>query len=450
MTMTAAPRGRHALRQPAGSRQLRLRRADLVALVGVTLLAAAAGLLVARQPILAFVVAALPGAVILSLRPKITAIMLGLSLPFAQNVAGGSVGVNVALSDLLLVVLFATVVIDTALTRDWGVVAALRPVALPVGQYVAIMLVILAAHFGPETVLKTGQRLELFVAPLLVGAYLARRNHVVPLLKAYIFSATLLAIIWPGVIEGHDVFGIQKNPAGQFMANAILLLVAVKQVRPLLPALPVLVIGLLFTQSRGAILSVAVGLFLIVLFQPGRNRGRVVALLVPLVLSTFVGYRLLPKEAQERTITYRAGEETSGARAIEIRQEYREDANLLIRSNPHFGVGVGQYRAGESRDGTETTDPHQVLLLQAAEGGWPLALSFVGLTAGTVVVAMRLRRRSELAATALAVNAAIVSHGFVDVYWVRATPVLGWLLLGMAVALQETTPHPQHREPRRD
>jgi hypothetical protein len=25
-----------------------------------------------------------------------------------------------------------------------------------------------------------------------------------------------------------------------------------------------------------------------------------------------------------------------------------------------------------------------------------------------------------------------VAHGLVDVYWVRGTPILGWLLVGMA------------------
>jgi hypothetical protein len=25
-------------------------------------------------------------------------------------------------------------------------------------------------------------------------------------------------------------------------------------------------------------------------------------------------------------------------------------------------------------------------------------------------------------------------HGLVDIYWVRGTPVLGWLLVGMALA----------------
>jgi hypothetical protein len=33
---------------------------------------------------------------------------------------------------------------------------------------------------------------------------------------------------------------------------------------------------------------------------------------------------------------------------------------------------------------------------------------------------------------AAAVLLATVAHGLVDVYWVRGTPVLGWLLVGMA------------------
>jgi hypothetical protein len=46
---------------------------------------------------------------------------------------------------------------------------------------------------------------------------------------------------------------------------------------------------------------------------------------------------------------------------------------------------------------------------------------------------VRRRKYSPWAGPALALQAAILTHGLVDVYWVRGTPVIGWLLVGMAL-----------------
>jgi membrane-bound metal-dependent hydrolase YbcI (DUF457 family) len=72
--------------------------------------------------------------------------------------------------------------------------------------------------------------------------------------------------------------------------------------------------------------------------------------------------------------------------------------------------------------------------LEAAEGGYVFAASFVLLIAGTAFALWRLRR-FELAPVAAAVLLATVAHGLVDVYWVRGTPVLGFLLVGMVCGL---------------
>jgi hypothetical protein len=41
-------------------------------------------------------------------------------------------------------------------------------------------------------------------------------------------------------------------------------------------------------------------------------------------------------------------------------------------------------------------------------------------------------RQVDVAPAAAAVLLATVAHGLVDIYWVRGTPVLSWLLVGMA------------------
>ena len=75
-----------------------------------------------------------------------------------------------------------------------------------------------------------------------------------------------------------------------------------------------------------------------------------------------------------------------------------------------------------------------MLLLQAAEGGYLLAASFVLLIAGSFLALFRMRR-IDVAAVAAGVLLSTVAHGLVDVYWVRGTPVLGWLLVGMVCGL---------------
>ena len=75
-----------------------------------------------------------------------------------------------------------------------------------------------------------------------------------------------------------------------------------------------------------------------------------------------------------------------------------------------------------------------MLLLQAAEGGYVLAAAFVLLILGSVLALYRMRA-VELAPAAAAVLVATFAHGLVDVYWVRVTPVLSWLLVGMVCGL---------------
>jgi hypothetical protein len=151
-------------------------------------------------------------------------------------------------------------------------------------------------------------------------------------------------------------------------------------------------------------------------------------------LVALVAYALLPVSLQNRLTTFTPGTTSTAAYSLHIRQEYVSDAERLIGKHPIAGIGVGNYFAGDPQKLTAATDPHNVLLLQAAEGGYGFAASFVILIAG---VAFVLRRMVgvETAAAAAGVLLATVAHGLVDVYWVRGTPLLGWLLVGTACAL---------------
>jgi hypothetical protein len=366
---------------------------------------------------------------------KMAAVLLGASIPEIQDVTGGHIGLHVAASDVVLVLVAARLIADTVVSqRRLGILGAVRPVRAAFVQYGWLILVLLVLHFGFGSAVKSVQRLELLVLPLLAGVFLAlRRDHML-VLRAYVLAATLLAVVWP-VLNSHGLAGqFDKNTTGQLVACAILLLVAVRGLRRLLICMPLLVLGLALTASRGSVLAVAVGVAVLSVMLGGRSRQMLIARTVMILVLGVVVYQFLPGDVTAHLTDFSGAGSSSNAYNIDIRYQYDHDAEALIAAHPWTGIGVGNYLAGSAADGTQTTDPHDVILLEAAEGGYLFAASFLLLIGGAALALWRLRR-VELAPAAAAVLLATVAHGLVDVYWVRGLPVLGFLLVGMVCGL---------------
>jgi hypothetical protein len=366
---------------------------------------------------------------------KMAAVLLGASIPEIQDVTGGHIGLHVAASDVVLVLVAARLIADTVVSqRRLGILRAVRPVRAAFLQYGWLILFLLVLHFGFGSAVKSVQRLELFVLPLLAGVFLAlRRDHML-VLRAYVLAATLLAVVWP-VLNSHGLAGqFDKNTTGQLVACAILLLVAVRGLRRLLICMPLLVLGLALTASRGSVLAVAVGVAVLSVMLGGRSRQMLIARTVMILVLGVVVYQFLPGDVTAHLTDFSGAGSSSNAYNIDIRYQYDHDAEALIAAHPWTGIGVGNYLAGSAADGTQTTDPHDVILLEAAEGGYLFAASFLLLIGGAALALWRLRR-VELAPAAAAVLLATVAHGLVDVYWVRGLPVLGFLLVGMVCGL---------------
>jgi hypothetical protein len=357
-------------------------------------------------------------------RPLAPLLALGAAIPITHSLTGGRGGFNLAISDVLLVLIGGALVVQSLTARAVPAVRALRPIAPVLVQYGAVMIALLPFHLGVVDLAKSAQRFELFVLPLIVGAYAAIHGRHVRVLQAYVLATSAIALVWPV----HS-FGMQKNPTGQLIANAILLLIGMRSLRRFLPLLVVLIPGLFLTGSRGAILAAVVGVAVILAVQGLRPRV-VLTRVVPLLGAAIVAFVFLPLGLQQRLTTYSAGVNTPAQYALHIRQQYSADAKRLIRAHPWVGVGVGNYLAGDFYRGTLAEDPHDVLLLQAAEGGYLLAISFVILTAGVALAVFRMREL-EIAAAVAGVFVATFVHGLFDIYWVRGTPVLAWLLVGM-------------------
>jgi len=397
-------------------------------LVGVAALATAAlaGYVIFHEPLfVAAVFCVLPLLVWFLARPGPAIVLLGATLPITYSITGGSGGVNLAPSDLILAFLAAAIFFEAVAHDGSPPALALRPLKRPLLQYSAFLVALFVVHLGVHDALQTAQRFELFLVPLLVGAVAALRDRHVTVLKAYVIGACVLAAAWP---FAHGLG--QKNPVGQMIANAILLVVGLKTLSRLTPLLLVLVPGLVLTGSRGAILATALGALVMLALQDSRARA-IAARLSVIAVVAFLTYAILPVSLQDRLTTFVPGTGSKGAYALTVRQHYAHDAYHLISTHPFLGVGVGNYLAGSLNLDTVTNDPHDVLLLQAAEGGYLFAVSFV-LLIGGVLLQLRRMKETELAAVAAGVLVATLVHGLLDVYWVRGTPILGWLLVGMA------------------
>lgn len=427
---------RRPLRMPISDRAIsrRLREGALAVVIGGATAAAVAYAPVPRIILLLLAAGLLVTLVVFAL-PTLAAVLLGVSIPEIQDVTGGHLGVHVAASDVVLVLLGARLLMDGAVRQRLPAIRALRPVGLPVVQYAWLIGVLLVLHLSLGSTLKSAQRLELFALPLLVGAFIAlRREHMI-VLRGYVFATTLLAVAWP-VLNSTGALGSQfdKNPVGQMIVGAILLLLAVRGLRRLLWCMPLLLIGLGLTASRGAILGLVVGIGVISLAYGSGGRRILIARTFAIVVTAGIVYLFLPASITSRITNYSAGFTSRSSIALYYRQIYARDAEQLIAAHPWTGVGVGNYLAGTASNLTLVSDPHDVILLEAAEGGYIFAASFILLVVGAAFVLFRLRR-VELAAAAGGVLIATVAHGMVDVYWVRGTPVLGWLLVGMVCGL---------------
>lgn len=407
----------------------------VVTVAGVALVSLFIGRLAATAPARAITVALVPAAMLAVTAPRLLALLAVATLPFDVDILAGRVpGLHVGPSDFLLAVTLVAVA-GLLLYRPEARarLAALRPLAGPFWIYAGVLAVLLAAHPDLTSVINSAQRLELTVLPAVVAAVVLDAAGIRRAMQLFVVSATVLAVLW--VVLGHGstgdtVLGIQKNPAGQFMTDAILVLLAAPRLQALRFCLPLLAAGLLFTQSRGGILALAVGMVVLVLFQfPGR---RVVLLgaVSSVVVAAGLALAVLPADAQRRFSDVRA----TTSYSVDQRVHYREDALQTFSAHRGLGVGVGHYLSGSEEKGTLANDPHNVLLLEAAEGGLPLLLAFALLSLIPLVVVYRRARRAEWGLAALAVQASLLTHAQVDVYWVRSTPVIGWLLLGAALA----------------
>lgn len=393
--------------------------------------------------------AALPLVVVAFCRPQIPLALGVAALPLMLDVVGGAVHLTAA--DVLMTFALAAALPVLLLRADWAERARdagpLLAAALPFTTWLALVTV---HHGGLTNAAKTGQYYQLFLVPLLLGAMVIEKKSARVALTGFVASAVLVALLW-ATTQGHFSFAQNKNPSGQIMTDAIILTLALAPswLWRLVALLPLLA-GLGFTQSRGAILAAGVGVGVLLALRGLGSWRKTVAAVLPLLVGVLIGWQLLPEDVQSRATDFSSGSAgttlgslTSAQYTLRIREVYRANGWKLVNSNPVFGVGPGNYTTGAPGSPYRNTDPHDLIIRTAGDSGYPGLVAFGILVVATAVLVLRRRNINRFAVIAIAMQAALITHGFFDVYWVRTTPVIGWLLVGMALNRRLDEPREQ-------
>lgn len=368
-------------------------------------------------------------------KPAVAAVLAVATLPFPLDVLPG-LGVTVAASDLFTVTAITGWAL-TALLRPGREAApgvldlpprCVRPLALGLLAYAVTATTTAVLHPSGPALVTGVQRAELVLGGLLLGGGLVRAGRLGLAIEGYLAGASVLAAATFVQGGGETVLGIQKNPAGGFIVAGLLIALVLRPPRWFL-YLPVLALGAVFAESRGALIGLAAGVGLTVLVVRYGGRSKALAGAGGVALLGYVAYLNLPSAARTRLLN------TSGSSdyAIRYRQEFQTDALDTFRAHPWGGVGIGNYTGGPRQPGI--TDPHQVVYLQLAEGGVPLLVGFLLLCAVGIWACVRAARAVPLAVAALAVQVSTLTHALGDIYWVRGTPVLAYVLIGATLAV---------------
>jgi hypothetical protein len=397
----------------------------LLALAGVALLALVLAYEVPDRPQLALGAAALllvAGFVLSAPALLLAAVYATVFLPW--RVGPGSLQMSVCDAVTLLAMLAALPYVP------WRK-RALHQVLAGLAIYLGILVVVVASHPTRRAEFEFAHRAVLFGGTVLIGAAVAHRHQVASSLKALVSSSVIISFgaiystLTTGLQPGYP-FGINKNLAGSLLAITIVLLVAapgrtgirwswIRHIRILC------IVGLLATQSRGAILAVvAVTAIYALRHRSARRRAPLFFLTVALVLIG-VSFVTLRNEYIDNP----------QFNAIDTRTVAFDDAiNNVWLVHPITGAGLRYFQANDSADYI-TAGVHNIVLAELSEGGVIALLGLIVLLWNTVRVVMR--RRDTIGEAAFLILVCQILFGMTDIFWVAGSLSLAMLIVGIAI-----------------
>lgn len=370
---------------------------------------------------------------------SLLALLIGLTVvSLTVSIAGRPL----SLTDLLLVpVLFVLV-----FSRE----RAKLPTPFFLVSLLYLLWCTLALGWAPDLAQSAGtlvQYVEFFFLVPLAFIYVRTLRGVVAIVNAYIFSATVLAVLAVAFAVATRTFSYlffldyQKNVLGAFAANAIVLaagmMILAKGSRGLYVAAIVLnAAALFFSSSRGSMLGLIVG-FVVFLLLIRRIRY---GIMLTIAGSTFVWiYSQLIDPAASSTLTDFSADSSAGSRWM-----IWDHAVGFITQSPWIGQGVGSYLIRIPSIGFQQADPSNVFLLNLAEVGVIGLVLFCLLLLVVAAHAVRNARLFEgnwaylvLSATLMAAFASHIAHVQIDVAWVRGTGVFAFACVGLLLKLRE-------------
>jgi O-antigen ligase len=408
--------------------------ASLISVVFVVVAIVAAGLASWRDDLAVPIAAGVVVAVIAALDWRIPVLLAALVLPTSVSLTT-PVGF-VAVSDALLLAGLLGALVRGDLMHALRI-RAVRVIAGALGLYLVLALALGFASGTDGVVVEVAVRTMFWIPPLLAGAALADRDGVEGvrwMLSAYLVGSVAVAVSWLLSPFAGTVLFTHKNGAGQTLALAVLIIASSlrPRSRPLAVAIAIICgAGLIATGSRGAILSLALGLVVLVVLSVLRQAtpGRIVTSLGVVIVAVAV-LTVLSETILARVAAF------STDYTVQIRLTFWTDAIGQTVGREWIGNGVGAYaQQSSSLQRVLTLDPHNVYVLTYFEGGILLLLSFAAAMVTILVVLLRLRRTGGAAVLAATMQIVLLAHTIIDVYWSRGAVTLPFVVAGLAVGI---------------
>jgi len=336
----------------------------------------------------------------------------------------------------------------------WALVTAFSAIS-PDTAWPALIerLKALVIFFVVVNTLRTPKQLRFYTLLILVAFVIWPARGTI---KNYIVGYTMFGrAIWNGMYKNaNDLGAITLLMLGLSLAIASVKEQSTRVRRATAALVPVTLVIILLTQSRGAFLGLLVGFGPPLLARLKKRPGGLAPALIVIVVVAV----LVPAAAW-----HRIGSLTKLTSSVETTDESHKDRRLLGReevfleiaadsarqrfeilktglriaaSHPLLGVGIGCYREANARYAPELGehDAHNTYVSLAAEMGLPGLLLWLGLV-GSVMIQVR-RRRADLAADdrtihALWIHRAVIGYLVAGIFASYAGLTMFYLFLGI-------------------
>lgn len=370
-------------------------------------------------------------------RPWLALLSIFALAPFQHDLSmGGPFRFSIAEVNLLL-----TLPVFAAERRP----VRLGPLAAPIAAYLLLCLFSALLHWRSSAPVSLLQTAVYLVAAVAVFRSMPRQvSDYRPALSALVAICCILSAFVLFQRSGY-ILGLHKNGAGASLACGMIVCAELwfaerdsLRRQLLLVALLLIGAGLFFTLSRGAWITGAAGLGILLIlrrrFHLLLRAGAILAL-----LCVFCWGRL-PGEAR----SYAIGMERDRYN-IQTRFESIDYALAQFQQAPLTGVGIGLRKE---------YDATNVFLLTLAETGIPGLAAFAAIHIAFLSMIWRCRRHlrpgspeASLAAIGAALLIGKALHGAVDLYWGRGDLMIAWAAAGMTIRACSSA---LHKYPRND